>query len=343
MSAQYIIKKKNLIEKLLIYSKECQVYYPIKANSNSKVIRLIDQYVKGYEVDSVYHLHDLLFKYKVNPDRIIFSALVKSTEVISNVIKWGVKKFVVDNVLDLENIISLSQNSTLTFFIRVDVSEFVSADGLILKWGASINEVAALKSIIREKHHNFVGYSFYLPQEINSVNHIKQVICSLYDKVGFSDCKYLDIGGGIDSKDIIDIVNTIEEICGNTVPNIIVEPGRHLLGPCIDLCVTVLAIRFKQGKKLVFINSGIYDGLLDVKIKNKRFTILPHKKESDNTDEECIICGNSADISDNLGIYILPKDIEVGDKLLILNCGAYCSEMDTIFCKNKRANYKVDS
>ena len=343
MNAQYIIHKNKLINNLAAYGEMCQVYYPIKANSNSKVIKILDPLVQGYEVDSIYHLHDLLFKYKVNPDRIIFSAVVKSVDTIAKTIKWGITKFVVDNLFDLNNIISMTHEKSMTFLIRVDVTEFVSADGLILKWGASLDEIILLKNAIRETKHDFVGYSFYLPQEVNSVNNIKRIISSLRNELDFSDCRILDIGGGISNEDIKEIVNGVEEICGNAKPTIIIEPGRHLLNPCIDLCVTVTAIRFKQGRKLVFINSGIYDGLLDVKVKNKHFTVIPKKGDFNDCGEECLICGNSADISDILGSYILPKNITVGDKLLILNCGAYCSEMDTIFCKNKRANYIVDS
>ena len=76
MVAQYIIHKKHIIEKLKQYGNGCEIYYPIKANSDRRVIRIIDPFVSGYEVDSIYHLHDLLHKYKVDPSRIIYSALV---------------------------------------------------------------------------------------------------------------------------------------------------------------------------------------------------------------------------------------------------------------------------
>lgn len=342
MSAQYIIHKKNLIEKLNTYGEKCQIFYPIKSNSNSKVIKIIDSYVKGYEVDSICHLYDLVFRYKVNPNRIIFNTALKSIETLTKAIKWGVTKFVIDSVFDLNNLVSINSDAALTFLIRVDPSEFLTHTEL-LKWGASLDEITKLKAIISDTKHNFVGYSFYIPQEVNSIDNIKHVIYSLVNNVDFSDCKILDIGGGIPDEAINDIVESTERVCGNIMPIIIVEPGRHLLDPCIDLSVTVLAIRFKQGKKLVFIDSGIYDGLIDAKIKSKHFEIITKDSNYGNEKEECIICGNSADISDNLGRYILPIDLKVGDNLLILNCGAYCSEMKTNFCKNKRANYIVDS
>ena len=138
------------------------------------------------------------------------------------------------------------------------------------------------------------------------------------------------------------IVGQIRAIPALSKMQLIIEPGRYLLDPCIDMQVEITAIREKQGKKLIFINSGIYNGLLDVVVKRKRFKLVALKKAEDYSCAEYTICGCSADISDVLGEYVLPENLQVGDALRILNCGAYCSEMATPFCKNKKANYTVD-
>lgn len=54
-----------------------------------------------------------------------------------------------------------------------------------------------------------------------------------------------------------------------------------------------------------------------------------------------MVCGDSPDIIDVLGEYELPMNLKVGDKLVILECGAYCSVLETNFCNKKRASYYI--
>lgn len=340
MSAKYIIHKQKLIEQVKFFGENADVYYPVKANSDKKVLEILDSFVKGYEVDSFFHLRDLIKKHHVEPQRIIYSSPIKDIQTIAGVIKLGVRRIVVDNLTDFYSIVEIANDRQIEFIIRVDISEFIATKGLMLKWGASVTEICELKKQISSGIHKFLGLSFYLPQEVNNNANFCSLLSNLEQRIGFNDCEILDIGGGIAATDLEAVVQKIKAMPTLSNVGLIIEPGRHLLDPCIDMLVEITAIRIKQGKKLMFINSSIYNGLLDVIIKGKKFKIEPIKEDTSSY-EEYIICGSSADISDILGEYKLPKNMQVGDKLRILNCGAYCSEMATMFCKNKKANYIV--
>lgn len=340
----YLINRQNLISTVNSYSVNARVYYPYKANTNCHVVQILDPLIAGYEVASIYHLIYLITKRKVEPQRILYSAPIKSNSQIKRALSLGVNNIVVDNIDELERIIRLANNNPLNIILRVDISNFINAQQSVFKWGASINEILYMKDMLANSAHQYMGLNFYIPQEVDCASNFVTVIDGIANTIGVRDCKVIDIGGGISSADVESILTKIKVKYDLGGVDFIVEPGRHLLNPNIDLIVKIIDIRAKQGQKLVFIDSGIYSGLMDAVIKNRRFKISyinNKKRQLDERVERCLICGDSSDISDVLGIYDLPKNIRVGDELIISECGSYCSELDTDFCKNKRANYYI--
>lgn len=341
---KYIINRQNLISTVKDYSVNAQVYYPVKANTNRHVVKILDPLIAGYEVASIYHLIYLITKFQVEPHRILYSAPIKTNSQIKKALSLGVKNFVVDNIDELKRTIRLADNNSLNIILRVDIADFIDVRRSVFKWGASINDILFMKELIAKSTQQYIGLSFYIPQEVDNVNNFVTVIDGIASSIGFHDCKVIDIGGGITSADVKSIIPQIKSKYDLRNVDFIVEPGRHLLNPNIDLVVKVIDIRERQGQRLVFIDSGIYSGLIDAVVKNRRFEISYNnkKRQLSNKAEQCLICGDSSDISDVLGIYDLPQNIKVGDELMISECGSYCSELDTDFCKNKRAVYHVD-
>lgn len=338
---KYLINKQNLIAAVKCYSVNAAVYYPVKANNSRDVIKILDPYVAGYEVASMDHLKQLICKLKINPERILYSAPIKTNAEIKKALLLNVNNFVIDNIDELKRVIYLAGSMSLNILLRIDVLNFIKTGQLVLKWGASIKDIIYMKNLIAESVHNYMGLSFYIPQEVESMGNFLAVINGLMHEIGLDDCKTLDIGGGIPSDVVDELLSTVRNMCGFREINFIVEPGRYLLNPNIDMVVKVTDIREKQGLTLIFIDSGIYGGLLDKAIKNRKFRISSMNECNEQFCEEkmkCLICGDTSDISDVIGIYELSKSINVGDKLIISECGAYCSTLDTSFCKNKRVN-----
>jgi len=114
--------------------------------------------------------------------------------------------------------------------------------------------------------------------------------------------------------------------------HIVLEPGRYLLNPCIDMVVSVTSVRNINANRLVFINAGIYTGLLDAVVKGKKYQVDDERQTSTSKLARAYICGSSSDISDTLGEYKLRADLAGGDTLIIKECGAYSAVMQTHFC-----------
>jgi ornithine decarboxylase len=328
----YQFNQTLLAELLESYQSYGNIFFPIKANDSAPLIEYISQSDCGFEVDSLEHAHLLIDKYNVAPDLIIYSHLVRSRKDIREAANLGIKLFVVDTEEDMDRIDEVV--SSPKYFLRINVNSMLN----LLppekdKWGFEVEKAIAIFDAVRNISNKIWGVSFYLSAEINTVQNVATVLNNLSSAFSNSGLSALNIGGGISIsmlKQLRPLLNATLESTG--IEKLVIEPGRHLLDPCFDLITSVLATRDIKGTRFLFIDSGIYFGLIDVIIKNKRFSIEDECEFANSpTLREYIICGASSDVSDVLGKYQLRENISVGDKLRIRGCGAYSSVMQTHF------------
>lgn len=337
---KYILNSKALIYSAKKYSESASLYYPVKSNNSYIVVQTLDPYIAGYEVASFAHIKLLIKKHGVVPSRILCSSPIKSKKQIKEALRYGVARFVVDNLEEVKTICELS-HTKVEFIVRLDVTDFIKTD-YVLKWGAGLNCSLKIIEYIIQQQHCFKGVSFYLPQEISNLENFQtmvELINNYYSQYNF---EVLDIGGGVTHRTVSVICGMIQSQLKMDKISIWIEPGRHLLDPNISMLVKIVDIRERSGNKLLFIDSGIYSGLLDAIIKSKKFKIIPERQmDGKESTVMYMVCGDSPDIIDVLGEYELPIDLKVGDKLKILECGAYCSVLETNFCNSKRASYYI--
>ena len=336
--SEYIVDKNKLISTIMGFNNNASIYYPVKVNSSMEVIRIIDPYIEGYEVDSIELLEYLLNECAVAPNRILYSALISDKYDYQKVLSLGIRTFVVDDYDLCDLLCSLGKDEILSLIIRLDISDLVDCTGYIVKWGCTLDDLQRVLSIIEESNNVFLGLSFYIPQELDVINNALMIVDKISSLDIASECRIIDIGGGMsvdEAERVILSLRSKESLSGS---KIIVEPGRYLLDPCIDMRCEIKRISIKRDYKLVFLDTGIYDGLLDCIMKSKRFEIVPVENYEICNCSQYIVCGNTSDISDVLGEYLLPDSIMVGTQLLIKNVGAYCKEMETNFYRKESNN-----
>lgn len=121
---------------------------------------------------------------------------------------------------------------------------------------------------------------------------------------------------------------------------IILEPGRYLVGNCIDMETRITKISNIQNKKIVVIKNGIYSGFIDILLYNRKFEIyfktrknekvLLSYEKTNECDYEFAICGGSSDSGDRVGMFFINSkykdELIVGAKFYIKNVGAYFEE-----------------
>ncbi len=340
----YVFNKHKFTQMISQYMTYASVYYPIKANDHPTVVATAAEHGCSFEVDSIEHIRYLIKDIGVAPENILYSFPVKQVRDIEEAHSYGIMKYVVDTESEYKKISAVSKNAC--FFVRIFIYDVLKVESELWKdkWGATISKaIALIETINKQSPSRFLGISFYIPKEIPLLTPFITMLTHLKNEFTGFTIPCLNIGGGISLERLSTLTRYFSQIKEQLhTEEIIVEPGRHLLNPCIDMHVEVIDIRRVNDQRIVIINAGIYSGLLDARLKGKRFpvddTITKGRKHAAN------ICGNSSDSDDYLGVYDLRESLKVGDQLVIHDCGAYSSVMRTHFYMKKSFElYQVDT
>jgi ornithine decarboxylase len=121
---------------------------------------------------------------------------------------------------------------------------------------------------------------------------------------------------------------------GNRVPEVIVEPGRSLVGDAgiIQSEVVLIADKGDGGdKRWVYLDVGKFNGLAETMDESIKYRIATPGR--DGASGAVILAGptcDSADILYERTEYRLPLGLEVGDKVEILSAGAYTASYASV-------------
>lgn len=331
----YIFDKEKFQNMIKSYQEIGSVYYPIKANDCDLVVNVAVEQGCCFEVDSIEHINNLITIKGISPDRILYSYPIREIKDIKQAAKLGVSKYVIDSIDEYNKV----KENTLgaVYCVRLNVVDILNVivEPEQNKWGLSINQSKDLIDTVRKNGDIVEGLSFYLFNEIEKKDSLIKLLKKIGEQFLDYDFQYLNIGGGLSIDDLNEVKENLMLLKkSKCIKKIIIEPGSPLLNPCIDMIVSVIAIKMVGQKRFVFINAGIYNGLIDVIIKKRRFDIVGCDKV--NETEETLVCGLSSDVSDFLGSYHLQKHLRVGDQLIIKECGAYSTVMQTDFYKKSK-------
>jgi ornithine decarboxylase len=153
----------------------------------------------------------------------------------------------------------------------------------------------------------------------------------------------INVGGGFPSRyhsDVPPIVSYGQAIRASLkrhfaqTPDIIVEPGRYIVGDAGVIQSEVVLVAHKGGsdeRRWVYLDVGKFHGLAETMDEAIKYRLLtPH--DGDET-TPVVLAGptcDSADILYEKADYRLPLALKAGDKVLILSTGAYTTTYSSI-------------
>ena len=337
----YLFNKNKFHEIFKHFASFGQVYYPVKANDRREILNEINILNGYYEVDNIYHINLLLHDIKVSPRKIQFSIPVKIEDEIKTAIKMGVRQFVIDSIEEYQKIKKYSNG--LSYIIRISLKSLLNfSNKLYMKWGMPINEITNVKEIIEKDNNNFLGVSFYIPKEFYSANNFFKVLNVLKKQFSNTYFEILNIGGGLDNSLSFKFKTYLEDTkSALRAKTLILEPGRNLLNPCIDLLVSVVGVRRRFDLTWVYLDAGIYSGLLDKKLLDRKYEIIPINARKTVKPKVFHFAGPTSDHIDYIGKYTFTYDIQEGNKLLIKECGAYSDVFKTHFNGIRKISFRT--
>lgn len=311
------------------------IYYAIKANSDAKVIKAVSPLVAGYDIASLGEL-EALVHYGIAPERVRYSNPVKIPEHIAKAYKLGVRYFAFDSIAEIEKIAAYAPGSNV--YLRLKVSDYGSKFPLSKKFGVDADQGVEYCVLAQKAGLHVCGVTFHVGSQSENVQVWHKAIeiagntIRRLQKRGMK-LDFLDLGGGFPA-DYGEPAPTIDEVATaiNTavkqfVPRsitLIAEPGRYIVANAGTLVCSVIGREHRSGSDWLYLDMGTFQGLIEpLEMPDLKYPVKA-EKESGAPMQSFVLSGPSCDAYDTIGPdYLLPADVNVGDRIAIDAAGAY--------------------
>lgn len=317
-----------------------QIFYAMKANSNQEIVQLVVDRQGGLEIASLAELEKSLAA-GATGEQIICSNPIKNPLFLQRMHEANVYAMVVDSTYEVEKVAQYAPNSRV--YVRLAVDNNGSVLPLAGKFGVSADEALALFDQARELGLEPIGLSFHVGSQCLSVMNWVNAIRACGEIWREAEARghkfhFLDIGGGFPAGHYHDAsIPTIEAIgtatmdaIANYIPStenlmLVLEPGRGLVGESGRLLATVVG-KAKRGDAMwLYLDAGVFNGLMET-FEGFPPVVSLLNKSADAQHEIYTLAGPSCDSCDVIARDVLLPQINIGDKLVFFDAGAYTNE-----------------
>ncbi len=322
---------------------DVRVFYAVKANSHPRIIKRLYNLGSSFDVASRGEI-ELLLNMGIPGSRLSFGNTIKKEEDIRFAYNMGIQYFAADAEMELEKIARNAPDAKI--YLRLSMNGSDSDWPLSRKFGTNIDHVKRLVLYARDLGLAPVGVSFHVGSQCYDKYSWKDALMQVADVFWFAKLEgiklnTINLGGGIPIKYVRDIptVSEIANVINDSIdeyfnfmerPTLFIEPGRSMVGNAGILVSRVLLRSSKEKKDWLYIDAGVYHGLMET-IENLRYTLVVDGKEN-HPKKTFTLAGPTCDSIDVVYDEVdLPEDTTLGDIVYFLNAGAYTLDYKTHF------------
>lgn len=337
----FVFSKKKLVQnfhEFMHLFPGSEIEYAMKANSEPEILKTLHDLGSGFEIASAYELR-ILEKIKVPPNKILYGTSVKPASHIKEAFAYGVDRFAFDSPAELEKIAAAAPGSRV--IVRVVVNDAGSVFRFSEKFGTEKENAVQLLLLAKKLGLQSYGISFHVGSQASNPfawsNALKSLHHTLVElKKANIKIDAVDIGGGFPcAYSAIEPSLHIKEIAEITIkaykklpyhPKMILEPGRGIIASTGILLTTVIARVERKGYSWLFLDAGVYNALFEAMAYqgSTRYKVTSLRRSFDSGEMLFALAGPTGDSPDIITQEaLLPKDIEIGDQLVIHDVGAY--------------------
>lgn len=319
---------------------DAAIYYAVKANPAREIIDLLTRLGACFDAASVNEI-DMVLDAGASADRISYGNTIKKATDIAAAYRRGVRLFAFDSTEELQKIAKHAPGSRV--FCRILTSGEGAEWPLSRKFGCEPAMARSLLCAAKSLDLIPVGISFHVGSQQRDPKQWDQAIATAAELFRALDAEgvelqLLNIGGGFPTRYRRGIPTlcaygaairrSIRRHFGNRLPDVIVEPGRQMVGNAgiIQTEVVLIANKsFDERKRWVYLDIGKFGGLAETEGEAIQYPIKSYKR---GPSERVVLAGptcDSADILYEKSHYRLPLALDIGDRLEIRATGAYTS------------------
>jgi ornithine decarboxylase len=331
-------------------------FYAVKCNPNPALVATLwqkwqDWGIGGFDCASPSEM-DLAMQAGVDAAKhIVYANPCKQGSAVEHAKAAGVKWIVFDNSAELLKLKEIYPEAEL--LLRVQTDDSLAQCPLSNKFGAAVEDCGALLEQARHLGLQVIGVSFHVGSGCSQVGafrsalHRARTVFDEAQKVGFN-LRLLDIGGGFPGWDeageatfrdhAADIAEVLEELFPCRSLRVIAEPGRFFAAQSQALMTTVVSVAGSAQGNRYYLNDGVYgsfNSLIYDHAKVPKPIVLRDGKLFDDAvagqPGACTVFGPTCDGFDLISNDLPLPQLQVGDRLLFPNMGAYTSAASTRF------------
>ena len=327
------------------YLPVAKVFYAVKANPAPEVISLLVGLGSCFDTASRPEIEAVLAA-GAAPERISFGNTIKKQRDIAWAYQQGVRLFAFDSMEELRKLAESAPGSKV--FCRLLMTCEGADWPLSRKFGCEADMAHDLLIMARDLGLDPYGISFHVGSQQTDLNQWDiavgktAMLFSELNEAGI-ELKMINLGGGLPAHYTNDvssvdnyanaIMNAMTKHFGNNLPQMIVEPGRSLVGDSgiIETEVVLISRKsYEDEARWVYLDIGKFGGLAETMDEAIKYRL---EVPEDGPTGPTILAGptcDSADILYEKTQYQLPLTLKVGDRLRILSTGAYTTTYSAV-------------
>lgn len=325
---------------------DARIYYAVKANPADEIIERLAGLGSSFDTASMGEI-DLCRAHGVSADRLSFGNTIKKERDIADAFAKGVRLYAFDSAAELEKIARSAPGSRV--YCRV-LMECEGAEWpLSRKFGCEPQMAVDLLAQAKELGLDAYGVSFHVGSQQTDLTQYDKALALSLSLFGALEARgvtlrMVNMGGGFPSRYRTDVPSiaaygaAIREALarhfGENMPEVIVEPGRGVVGDAGVIQAEVVLVSDKGGddaRRWVYLDAGKFHGLAETMDEAIKYRLLTSKDGGDTS--PVVLAGptcDSADILYEKTDYRLPSDLQAGDKVWILATGAYTTTYSAV-------------
>ncbi|AXY21812.1 MULTISPECIES: type III PLP-dependent enzyme [Komagataeibacter] len=318
-----------------------RIYYAVKANPANAILRRLVGLGSAFDAASWEEI-SMCLEAGARAADISFGNTVKKASNIARAYQAGVDMFAFDCAEELDKLARHAPGSRV--YCRLIVENEGADWPLSRKFGTTLDNARDLMLRARDLGLDPYGLSFHVGSQQTETGAYEAAIARvgmLFTdlKAAGLDLRMVNLGGGFpiryrDDVPGIDrfalaISHAMTEHFGNDLPEMIVEPGRFMVGDAGVVSSEVVLVSrrgMNDGVRWVYLDIGRFGGLAETEGEAIRYGI---RTSHDGMETGPVaIAGptcDGADIMYEKTPYALPLALESGDRIELLSTGAYVS------------------
>ncbi len=324
------------------------ICFSVKSNSNHTLLKLLRKQGSGFDLVSGWELKKVM-RAGANPKKLVFAGVGKTEEEIIWALKEDIFMFNCESINEMRLInrlaYGLKKKVIVAMRINPDIKpkthKHITTGTKETKFGISIYKIPGMiKSITELKNIELKGIHFHIGSQIVDVNPYIETIVKILRivedlrKSGFN-IEFLNIGGGLGIIYKNEKPTTPQEFANRIIPliryknlQLIMEPGRYIIGNAGILVTKVTYVKKSLNKTFVIVDAGmntlirpaLYDAYHEVwplMKRNKKFVVD--------------IVGPICETSDFFALNRRMPVVEENEYIAIKSAGAYGMVMASLY------------